>query len=195
MESSFSDPKFLAKLKKKDSNAIRELVEKYNVVLYRAALAQLKNGEQSEEMVQSTWSAFFDAIDRFEGKSHIRTFLFGILYNKIKELFRHNKRFVNFEDPDPIIENMFDSSGFWKEAPETPEALLSGSESIDEVDECMNALVEKQRMAFYLKEVVGEATQDICNILDVSATNLGVLIYRAKNQLRVCLEAKNITGV
>lgn len=193
MSENFSSPEFIERLKKKENAAIRELVEKYNIVLYRGALAQLKDPVMAEEMAQDTWHAFFDAIDRFQGNSHIRTFLFGILYNKIREKRRDQARFIDVENPDPILDNQFLEDGHWKDHPLNPEKFMRASEDLTAVENCMEELAEKQKQAFYLKEVVGEGSSEICKILDITNTNLGVLIYRAKNQLRKCLEGKAVS--
>lgn len=192
MEDNFSSPTFIEQLKKKEPEAVEALVKKYNTILFRGALAQLKDPVVSEELLQDTWSAFFDAIDRFEGKSHIRTFLFGILYNKIREKRRDQARFVDLETPDPILETQFSENGDWRDSPISPEAFAKAGQDKIALEDCLEGLGENQRQAFYLKEVLGESTEDICKILDVSVTNLGVLVYRAKNRLRKCLEAKAV---
>lgn len=189
----FSSLEFLERLRKKEMQAVSLLVEKYNPVLYRGAMAQLKEPVASEEVLAETWEAFFAAIDRFEGKSHIRTFLFGILYNKIRERRRHNARFLDLENPDPIIDMQFANDGHWANQPMDPESFLKASQDLEAVETCLETLVEKQKQAFYLKEVEGESSAEICKILGISSTNLGVLIYRAKNQLRLCLEGKAVS--
>ncbi|MEC9282209.1 MAG: sigma-70 family RNA polymerase sigma factor [Bdellovibrionota bacterium] len=188
----FSSPDFILRLKKKEMEAVSQLVEKYNPVLYRGAMAQLKEPVSAEEVLADTWEAFFAAIDRFEGKSHIRTFLFGILYNKIRERRRHNARFIDLENPDPIIDMQFANDGHWANQPMDPERFVGASQDLEAVENCLEALAEKQKQAFYLQEVEGESREEICKILEVTSTNLGVLIYRAKNQLRICLEAKAV---
>lgn len=193
MTDNFSSEEFLDRLRKKENEAIRMLVEKYNIVLFRGALAQLKDNVLAEEMVQDTWHAFFAAIDRFKGNSHIRTFLFGILYNKIREKRRDQARYISVENPDPIIDNQFLEDGHWKDKPMDPERFMSATQDLSAVEICMEELGDKQKQAFYLKEVVGETSGDICKILEVTNTNLGVLIYRAKNQLRKCLEGKAVS--
>ncbi|MEE6251089.1 MAG: sigma-70 family RNA polymerase sigma factor [Bdellovibrionota bacterium] len=189
----FSSSEFIERLKKKEMQAVSLLVEKYNVVLFRGAMAQLKEPVASEEVVAETWEAFFAAIERFEAKSHIRTYLFGILYNKIRERRRHSARFVDLENPDPLIDMQFANDGHWANQPMDPERFVGASQDLEAVENCLEALAEKQKQAFYLQEVEGESREEICKILEVTSTNLGVLIYRAKNQLRLCLEAKAVS--
>lgn len=193
MEINLSSEEFVDKLKARDESSITLLVNKYNKALYRAALGQGLAEDQVDEVLQATWDAFFSGIDRFQNRSHIRTYLFGILYNKIKEHWRYQKRFVDIvqdssNNSDAISENQFDDNNQWLYEPIGPERFMEATETMELIQECMKGLTEQQRMAFYLREVQGEDTETICNILSVSNTNLRVLIYRGKNRLRKCLE-------
>ncbi len=200
MDLNFSTPEFLLALKQRDEDAITQLVKKYNRHLFNTAIGQHFSEDQAEELVQSTWSAFFDGIERFEGKSHIRTYLFGILYNKMKEAWRHQKKFVEENEDqtiDVIIDNQFNKdTGIWNDAqvPLDPEKLAWISETGKGIEFCLNKLGPTYRMAFYLKEVEGQDSQEICQTLNITRSNLGVLLYRAKNLLRKCLEKRSITG-
>lgn len=200
MDLNFSTPEFLAALKRRESEAITQLVKKYNRHLFNTAMGQNFSEDQAEELVQSTWSAFFEGLERFEGKSHVRTYLFGILYNKMKENWRHNKKFVEETEEhtiDMIIDNQFSKdTGIWNDthAPLDPEKLAWISETGKGIEYCMDKLGANYRMAFYLKEVEGQDSHEICDSLKITRSNLGVLLYRAKNLLRKCLEKRSITG-
>ena len=183
----FSSEEFITLIKKRDSEAISELVKKYNKVLFNAALGQGLSAEFSEEVLQNTWSAFFENVERFEGRSHIRTYLFGILYNKCKEFFREKKKYIDLDEYDPIVDSSFEK-GHWTYEPVETEKFVEATETLKEIEECLKGLSPNQRMAFSLKEVEGENNESICNILGVSSTNLRVMIYRGKNRLRKCLE-------
>lgn len=190
MSDDFRSSVFLEILKKREPEAIRKLVEAYHLILFKAAIGQLKDAVLAEDVVQDTWSTFFADIERFEGRSHIRTYLFGIMYNKVREKRRDVAKYILTEEPDPVLDFQFSQEGYWKKAPMDPEEFTSGLQNRQVLELCLETLGEKQRQAFYLKEVLGEATSDICKILDLTVTNLGVLIYRAKNHLRICLESK-----
>ncbi len=126
MEVNFSAIEFIDKLKARDEESITLLVKKYNKVLYRAAMSQGLSDDQVEEVLQSTWDAFFMGIERFQNRSHIRTYLFGILYNKIKEYWRSQHRFVDVEDLDALVDNQFDKNNQWAYNPIEPEKFMQG---------------------------------------------------------------------
>lgn len=189
MKHNFSSTEFLDKLKRSEPEAVSLVVNAYNKQLYNACLGMGLDPIQSEEVLQSCWQSFFESVSKFEGRSHIRTFIFGILYNKAKEFWRKSKKHTQNDEFDTILENQFESDGHWAYSPVNPEEFVDKTQTMDQIEECMKGLNEQQRMAFHLKEVVGETTEEICNILDISNTNLRVLIHRAKNKLRTCLES------
>ena len=89
----FSSPDFIERLKKCDSSALTSIVEAYTSHLFKAGLGMGLSEEQSHDTAHAAWTTFFEIIERFEGRSHIRTFLFGIFYNKVSELRRANLKF------------------------------------------------------------------------------------------------------
>jgi RNA polymerase sigma-70 factor (ECF subfamily) len=183
----FSSIEFIDKLKSRDSLVITQLVDQYHEALFKGAIKQGLASDQAEVVVQNTWGTFFEQIERFEGRSHIRTYLFGIMYNKAKETFRENKKYTGDYD-ESALEKIFTKEGSYDSPPKSPENWMQSNEFFIILGEELKKLPENQRVAFTLKEIEGESTQDICNILGVSNTNLGVLIYRAKNNLRLALE-------
>ena len=189
MKNNFSSTDFLNKLKRSEPQAISDIVKAYNQTLYNTCLGMGLDNLQSEEVLQNCWQSFFESVHKFEGRSHIRTYIFGILYNKAKEFWRSYKKHSHNDEYDSVIENQFESNGHWKVSPLNPEEFLERSQTMEQIQTCMNGLNEQQRLAFHLKEVVGETSDEICNILGISNTNLRVLIHRAKNRLRVCLES------
>lgn len=174
----------------REPKVVTRLVETYTEQLFRASLGLGFDQTTSRELVQNLWVTFFEAAPTFKGTAHIRTYLFGILYNKASELRRDHQR---FDAPDPvekILDERFDQKGHWIKPPVDPEAFLGGTQTLDLIRKCLDALPTAQRMAFTLKEIEDEKSPDICKILSVSVTNLGVLLYRARNRLRECVESK-----
>jgi RNA polymerase sigma-70 factor (ECF subfamily) len=184
-----SSEEFITKLKNKDHESISYLVNEYHDILFKTALKQGLGMDQAEEVVQATWSTFFEKVQNFQGRSHIRTYIFGILYNKIKELWRSNKKYTH-DYEDSAIEKFFQEDGNYLTNPVDPSDWTESNEFIHILHEELDKLPYNQKMAFILKEVEGETSENICKILDVSVTNLGVLIYRAKNIIRIKLEKR-----
>jgi len=188
-----SDPLELAAgIRKRDPAAIREVVHAYLPQILRAAAGAGLEGQLAEDVAQSTFLTFLETAHRFEGRSQVRTWLFGILYKKVAEARRKTGREQAMEDTDAVFEQRFDNAGGWSRPPLPADAELYDAEVRQGIDGCLDRVPTNQRMAFILREIEGLDTQEICKILDVTRTNLGVLLYRVRNRLRECLEAKGI---
>lgn len=188
---SFSSPDFILQLQQRGDDAITAVVKAYTTHLYRAALGLGFKPSGANELVQSVWNTFFEVLPNFKGGSHVRTYLFGILYNKAKEQRRDNVRYqVADEAIDEKFEAQFDDAGHWRQPPMDPEQFLISAETVGRIEECLEKLPPNQKMAFVLKEVEEQESTEICKVLEVTTTNLGVLLFRARNRLRDCLEEK-----
>ncbi len=96
------------------------------------------------------------------------------------------------DDIEEISEQRFDNSGSWRRPPLPVDAEIYDAEVRQGIDGCLDRVPTNQRMAFVLHEIEGMDTQEICKILEVTRTNLGVLLHRVRNRLRECREAKGI---
>ena len=189
-DTNYSSSDFIRRLKSREHQAVSTLVHAYTNQLLRASLGLGFDQTAAAELVQSVWVTFFDVLSGFRGDSHIRTFIFGILYNKASELRRDHKRFDSHDPVEDILESRFDAEGHWIKPPVSPEDFLIGTETLSVIEKCLEALPLSQKMAFSLKEIEERESPEICKILDVTVTNLGVLLYRARNRLRDCIEGK-----
>lgn len=190
--SDFSDPEFLARLKRREPPALEELVETYLPQLLRAGRGMGFPREESEDIVQSVFAAMIEALDRFSGRSHIRTYLFGIFYNKVSEHLRESQKAQQSDPIEEIMESKFDTHGNWRQPPADVERQLYSQEAGKIIQECLEGIPRAQRIAFYLREVEEMKTPEICKKLGVTSTNLGVLLFRARNRLRECVEKKGL---
>ena len=187
----FRSPDFLEKLRARETSSVEALVKTYTRQLTNAAYGLGFNDSDAAELVQSVWVTFFEKVPTFEGRSHVRTYIFGILYNKAKELRRDRNKYTSDNPFDEVMGDKFDEKGSWIKPPIEPDKFLESAQTLEIINKCMELLPVQQKMAFYLKEVIGDTTEEICNIIDVTSTNLGVLLYRAKNKLRDCIERKS----
>lgn len=185
------DLALLENLRNRNPEALAEVVREYTNHLYKASLKLGFTQPEAEDLTQNTWITFFDVVHRFEGHSTVKTFLFGILYNKASELRKQKKRLEPTDEIEKIIDDHFDSHGNWAKTPIDPEKFLHSTQVLDLIRQCLEFLPLNQKMAFILRDINEESTEDACNILSVSATNIGVLLYRARNQLRECIERKS----
>lgn len=170
-------------------------VERYSDMMYRYTLVRVKDADTAEELVQSTFFAALKSQNSFAGKSTEKTWLFGILKHKTMDHFRNSKKHVSMdlssEDaPNPIN---FDSTGHMVPRPSNwnldPEKATENSELAEVLANCLSGLPEKFHKVFVLKEMDGMSSEEICKEFDIKPTNLWVILHRARNQLKLCLES------
>jgi RNA polymerase sigma-70 factor (ECF subfamily) len=145
---------------------------------------------EAEDLVQDVFATFLEGLDRFEGRSQLRTWLFGILHRKALERRRASAVEERTDPIDTVFESRFDLSGNWSRPPADLERLLLSREAGELIQSCMEGLPAHQRGVFVLREIEGIESGEICKILGITVTNLGVLMHRARTRLRECLEAK-----
>jgi len=190
----FSAPEFLALLKARNEAAMQRLVNSYLPQILRAARGAGLNLQNAEDVCQSTFVTFIEKIDTFEGRSHVRTWLFGILYRKISEMRRSASREGAAENIDQVMENRFKTDGHWQQPPHGADMAAYEGEVREHLSDCLDGITTDQRMAFILREVEELDSEEICRTMEISRSNLGVLLYRGRNLLRECLEKRNIRG-
>lgn len=180
------------RIRVRDPAAIRAVVEGYADQIFRAARGLGLSPAEAEDLCQAVFMTFVETADRFEGRSHVRTWLFGILYRKLAEHRRSEARARAMGELDDIVEQRFDTSGSWQRPPEPADATAIGREIRQQIGGCLEASPLQPRMAFLLYEVEGLTYAEIREILGVSTNHLGVMLYRIRNRLRECLEAKGL---
>lgn len=175
-----------------DPETLARVMETYLPQVLRAARGAGLGPAEAEEVTQETFVTFLEIAHRFEGRSHVRTFLFGILYRKISESRRDSSRARLYDPIDDVMEDRFASDGSWSHPPASAESLMRTEEVRKSLDECLSKSPEQQRMAFHLREVEGLGRAEICKILEVTSTNLDVMLYRLRNRTRECLESRSV---
>lgn len=169
--------------------------------LYRYAIKRLRNQVVAEDMVQETFLAALKGRHNFTGRSTERTWLVGILKNKIVDHFRKVSREVDLNPSDELGANGDDSfyadgvqAGNWKERSRPGDSLIDSNDVVELADfwnnlsSCLDNLEQRMAVVFVLREMEEMKSEQICNVLDLTPTNLRVLLYRARKQLRICLE-------
>lgn len=182
----------LARLQAGDDEIVRAVARTYLRQLVRTALGAGFDEQEAEDVVQETFVTFLEKVSDFEGRSKVRTYLFGILYRKIHEARRTRKREQEQDDIDEVFESRFDETGSWGTPPVPVDASLFDEQVRAFLKDCMEALSDLQRRVFVLKEVEEIPSKEVCNILEVTRTNMGVLLHRARNSLRECLEERGV---
>lgn len=187
-------PDTVAAIRAGDPRALELVVRECLPGLLRSVRAAGLSPDRAEDAVQASLLVFIQRVADFDGRARVCTWVHGILLRKIWEARRGARREAEHEAIDEVVESRFDDAGTWARPPQGPVEALVRGEFRRELSSCLEDLPDRQRMAFTLREVEGFETTEICNILDVSANNLGVLLFRARNGLRECLEAKGFEG-
>jgi RNA polymerase sigma-70 factor (ECF subfamily) len=165
-------------------------LEEYGDVLYRYALSRLRRSHEAEEMVQETLLAALQARAEFAGRSHPRSWLLGIMRNKILSRLRVAARAAPQTDVDDL-DTWFNASGKWRKAPARwgdPAALAEGKDFWRVVRRCLAALPARMAEAFTLRTLDDRPPADVCAELDISSANFWVLLHRARLRLVRCLD-------
>jgi RNA polymerase sigma-70 factor (ECF subfamily) len=170
--------------------------------LLRFAKMQLRNDSVAEDVVSETFLAILEKPDNFEGRSSLRTYATGILKFKIVDVIRARGREVHIEpmddqSMDDAIDALFISDGHWQESPavwQHPERALEQSQFFDTLQICVNRLPPKLGRIFMMREWLEREVDDICVELGITSNNCGVMLYRARMQLRECLDISWFKG-
>ena len=171
---------------------IKQWVKQYSNELYSWAYYKTSDKALSEDMVQDTFIAALKGYQNFKGESEVRTWLFGILKNKIADHYRKVQRRSNVKISE---HNSYFENGHWRES-EMPKEWSDDEEKhlLDDVnfkailDACINNLPVNWSAIIRLKFIDDKESKFVCQELDITATNYWQIIHRAKLQLRKCLE-------
>jgi len=171
------------------------MIDRHGDYLFRYAAFRINNQAMAQDLVQDTFLAALKSAPGYQGKSAIKTWLTSILKNKIIDYYRKTARRYEVVQSDVGEEdnNDFDASGRWRadrnpaDWGEHPEQALNQKEFMRILYACLKLLTEKAAGVFMLREMEGLASAEICDRLGISSSNLWVLLYRARNRLRDCL--------
>jgi RNA polymerase sigma-70 factor, ECF subfamily len=166
------------------------------VPLLRFAQLQLRNESLAEDVVSETLLAILEKPDHFEGRSSLRTYATGILKFKIIDVLRSRGREIAIEpldeqSMDDAIDALFVADGHYREPPpawQQPERSLEQAQFFEQLQACVERLPPKLGQVFMMREWLERETDDICHELGITANYCGVLLYRARMQLRECLQ-------
>ncbi|MCH7947718.1 MAG: sigma-70 family RNA polymerase sigma factor [candidate division Zixibacteria bacterium] len=176
-------------------------LELYGDILFRYSFRYVKDKQTAEDLVSETLLAGLKAQSSFAGQSTEQTWLIGILNNKIMDYFRKSKREISFDEAAVIsdkVDEDFIQTGFetgsWKPNRRPAEWMVDTDDPLElkefwlYLNNCIESLDIRLSMVFVLRELEEMDSKNICNVLSISSTNLRVMLYRARKQLRLCLE-------
>ena len=176
-----------------EQSAFVQLVSAHQNVMLSVARAIV--GEAfADEVVQDAWISAIKALPNFEGRSTLKTWLLHIVSNGAKSRVRRENRSISLDDGwQSVSADKFDHTGHrydnvfaWEEA--TPEALLANDQLQNVIEDAFQKLPTLQRAVLSLYDMEGITMDEICNILDISASNARVLLHRARTTLHHKIE-------
>jgi RNA polymerase sigma-70 factor (ECF subfamily) len=167
----------------------------YGDRLFQYALSRVRDDSVAEDLVQDTLLAAMKSASSFEGRSSAYTWLVSILKNKIIDHHRKVARLREDSITDKEINSAdlgFNSLGIWSSYvanwARSPEKTLENQQFLTAVQHCFSALPAKHREIFQLKFIDDTSSDEICKLMDITPSNLWVLMHRARMTLRQCVE-------
>ena len=196
------DAELVARLRAGDQAAFAALLDSWSPGMLRAARAYVASDEAAEDVVQETWLAIIRGVDRFEGRSSLRTWAYRILVNLARRQGVKDSRTVAWPSLDPedfgptVDPGRFQGPGdpepgHWRRFPlawPSAETEVVSAEVRHVIEAALADLPHRQRVVITLRDVDGYGSGEVCSILEISAVNQRVLLHRARAAVRGRLE-------
>jgi RNA polymerase sigma-70 factor, ECF subfamily len=196
------DHALVQRLRDGDESAFAELIDLYGATMLRVAQMYVRDRSTAEEVVQETWLAVLNGIDRFEERSSLKTWLFRILTNRAKTRGERDGRQVPFSslagaseddepsvDPDRFLGPDSPFPGAWAAPPVPwPQDKLLERETLGVIEMAIHDLPEAQRQVILLRDVDGWTPMEVSDVLGITDGNQRVLLHRARSKVRSALE-------
>ena len=197
------DQRVINGLRAGDERVFAELVDRYHASLIRVAMRYVPSRAVAEEVVQETWIGVIEGIDRFEGRSTVKTWLYRILIYRARARGERERRTIPFsalegDDSAPSVptERFRGSDALWAGHWATPpqrwdgdaESRLMAGEAKGVVDEAIAGLPSAQREVITLRDLAQFTAAEVCDLLGVTEANQRVLLHRGRSKVRAALE-------
>ena len=174
---------------KLDDTAFKALVKTYHPKLLMLANS-IVGISFGEEVVQDAWISIYQNLPNFERRASLKTWMYRITSNKAISRLRREKKQINFSSltNDMSDTETFDETGHWRSTQakwemDQPDSQLFSHELQDCINHTLSQLPPLQQAIFMLSDIEGEGSEEVCNNLEVSASNLRVLLHRARFKL------------
>ena len=187
------DADLVLKLRAGDEEAFRLLVARHHASLLRLAQTMVPSRAVAEEVVQDTWLGVVRGIQRFEGRSSLRTWLFHILVNRARSTGVHERRPVMGQTAGPAVDpDRFGPDGGWADPPvpwpDEVDDRLVAVQLAERIRPRIAELPEMQRQVVMLRDIEGLSAEEVCSLLGLTEGNQRVLLHRGRSRLRGMLE-------
>jgi RNA polymerase sigma-70 factor (ECF subfamily) len=194
------DAELVERLRARDERAFADLVEAWSPSMLRLARMHVPSQAVAEEVVQEAWLGVLQGIDRFEGRSALKTWVFRILLNRAMTRGVREARSVPFAalaareaaTDDPVDADRFTRDGAWASPPrrweDSPELKARSDETLAVARAAIEKLPPMQRLVITMRDLEGFPSDETCNALDITETNQRVLLHRARAKVRAARE-------
>ena len=200
------DAAVVAALRAGDEDAFARLLDRFDAALHRLARTFVSSAATADEVVQDTWLAVIEGIDRFEQRSSLKTWIFRILMNKARTRGVRDKRSVVFSavegeaaalgptfSPDRFLPPDHPTwPGHWAAPPlaweSLPQQRLEAQETLDRVRAAIAELPAVHRLVISLRDLDECSSAEVCGLLDLTPANQRVILHRARAKVRAALE-------
>jgi RNA polymerase sigma-70 factor, ECF subfamily len=202
VSASHADLALVERLRAGDEVAFMMLVEQHQAAMLRIARMFVSSRAVAEEVVQEAWLGILKGLDRFEGRSSLRTWMYRIVTNVAKTRGQRDGRSIPFSalegadagsgiDPEWFQSLAERAPGSWRTLPDDwagiPEERLAAHETLEEIGRAIETLPPMQAEVLRLRDVLGWSSEEVRNALDLSETNQRVLLHRARGRVRRAL--------
>jgi RNA polymerase sigma-70 factor (ECF subfamily) len=186
----------VATLRAGDERAFMQLVEEYTPGMRRLALTFVRTPALADDVVQEAWLGVLKGLDRFEGRSSLRTWIYSIVANIARTRAVREARSVPLsslaphdgeEDDAAVDPDRFVAEGHWSR-PIEPWRQVLDAEARNVIDAAIAKLPPQQAQVIQLRDIEGWSSEDVRNVLELSETNQRVLLHRARSKVRAALE-------
>ena len=194
----------VARLRDGDEAAFKSIVESLQGTMIAVARSYVKTAEVAEEVVQEAWLGVLNGLDRFEGRSSLRTWILRIVVNTARTRSGREARSVPFSslvpadeeqpavDPERFQPPGGAFPGHWARYPHDwstlPSDALLGRETLEVAKRAIEELPDAQRTVITMRDVAGFTAEEVREALEVSESNQRVLLHRARSRVRAAIE-------
>ena len=201
-----TDEEIVRRLRDGDEATFTMLVERYHRPMVRVARAYVSDEATAEEIAQDAWLAVLNGLTNFQGRGSLKSWIFSIVCNKAKTRGVRDARSTAFSalasqeaashDPAVPADRFQGPDGrypdHWAHPPagwgENPEQRLLQKETLSVLQAAIETLPTAQRTVITLRDLAGQDTESVCNVLGITETNMRVLLHRARSKVRAQME-------
>jgi RNA polymerase sigma-70 factor (ECF subfamily) len=200
-DAGLEDEQVIARLRAGDEHVFEALVARHYATMMAVARTYVRSRAVAEEVVQETWLGVLQGLDRFEGRSSLKTWIIAILVNKAKTRGQREARSVPFTalegDEPSVAPERFRGRGetypgHWRDSPSSwsaaPDVVTQDREMVRVALRAISELPPVQQSVIRMRDLEGSSSEEVCSVLDISAANQRVLLHRARSRVRAALE-------